>query len=127
MTITLPANWTEMVGRVAADEFNNAADTYKPALLDWAQNLHTLTDDGFVDVATEAIYNAANAGRFNGNWDHEHFKASACFNESRRRHAAAGHAGYCQDDTLYSRAYAKALRAAGHRAPETTPCRCGKG
>lgn len=127
MTVTLPDNWPALVGPTAASEFDNAADHYKPGLLDWTQNLPALTDDEFVHATSRAIYDSANVGRFRGNWDHEHFRSSACFTESNRRHAAAGHAGDCRGDNLYSRAYARALRDSGHRAPEAVPCTCGKG
>ncbi|MFG1846870.1 hypothetical protein [Micromonospora carbonacea] len=127
MTVTLPDNWATLVGPVAVREFDNAADRYKPDLLAWAQNLPALPDDEFVTVAARSIYDSANVGRFRGNWDHEHFKATVCFTEANRRHVAAGHSEDCRGDNLYSRAYARALRNNGHRAPEAVPCQCGKG
>lgn len=52
--IDMPDNWTTLVGPVAAREFDNADDCHKPALIEWAQNLHTLGDDEFLTTATTA-------------------------------------------------------------------------
>lgn len=116
----------DIVGPVAVREFNNAADHYKPGLLVWARDLPTLTDEQFLTECSHAIYDSALVGRFRGNWDHEHFKASACHSEAKRRHVAAGHASDCRGSTLYGQAHARAMREAGHKPPALTGCTCGR-
>lgn len=127
MTINLPANWTDLVGLVAAREFDAAADHYKPQLAAWAQNLPTLGDGEFLNAARSAIYNSALANSFRGNWEHDHFKASVCYTEANRRHVAAGHDTDCRGDTLYSRAHAQVMRSHGYEPSPATPCTCGQG
>jgi hypothetical protein len=123
-TIEIPTDVAAIVGPVAVREFDNADDHYKPGLIDWARNLVGLTDDEFADVAARAIYNSALVGSFRGNWEHDHFKATACFTEANRRHVAAGHAEDCRGDTLYGMAYARVLRENGHTPSEPGVCTC---
>lgn len=115
----------DIVGPVAIGEFDNAKDHYKPDLIDWALKLPSLTDDRFLDACARAVYEAALVSRFRGNWDHEHFKASACFHEAKRRHTAAGHSSDCRASTLYGQGHARAMREAGHTPPTLTGCTCG--
>lgn len=127
MTITLPSDWDTLVGPVAAGEFDNAADHYKPALIEWAQNLPALNDDEFLRTTRTAIYNSALANSFRGNWNHDHFKATVCYKEAERRHTTAGHNADCRGDTLYSQAHSRVMRDAGHQPSPTSPCTCGRG
>lgn len=123
----LPDNWADLVGPVAVDEFAAADDRHKPALIEWALRLPTLTDDEFLNTAETAIWESAMTSSFGGNWEHEHFKATVCGVEARRRHVAAGHTTDCRGATLYARAHARAMRSAGHRPPPPSLCTCGRG
>ncbi len=123
-TTELPADVAAIVGPVAAHEFANASDHYKPGLIDWARNLPTLSDDEFTNLTASAIYDSALVSRFRGNWDHDHFKASACYTEAKRRHVAAGHDKDCRGATWYSLAHDRVMREQGHRPSPPSPCNC---
>ncbi|MEV4672801.1 hypothetical protein AB0K34_14185 [Actinomadura sp. NPDC049382] len=120
------ASIVDIVGPVAIGEFDNAKDHYKPGLIEWASKLPTLSDQAFLTECTRAIYESALVSRFRGNWEHEHFKASACYTDAKRRHAAAGHSPECNASTLYGRAHALAMRSAGHTPRPLTGCTCGR-
>lgn len=116
----------DIVGPVAVNEFNSASNHYKPGLIKWATALPSLSDEQFLRECTRAIYDSALVGKFRGNWEHEHFKASACFTDAKRRHRAAGHSADCKASTLYGQAHARAMREAGHTPPALTGCTCGR-
>ncbi len=123
-TIGLPADVAAIVGPVAEREFANAADHYKPGLIDWARRLHLLPDEAFLDAAATAIYDSALVSSYRGNWEHDHFKATACYTEAKRRHVAGGHDEDCRGETLYSQAHARVMRASGHQPGEPGVCTC---
>lgn len=115
----------DIVGPVAAQEFDNAKDTYKPGLLDWARKLRDLSDDEFHQECVSAIYDSALGSNFRGNWEHEHFKASACFHESERRHhEVAGHSKDCRGDTLYAKAHRQLMREHHYETHPPADCNC---
>lgn len=115
----------DLVGPVAAQEFDNANDHYKPGLLDWARKLQQLSDEDFYKECVRSIYDSALGARFRGNWEHEHFKASACYHESERRHHEVnGHAKDCHGDTLYSRAHRQLMREHQYETRPPTDCTC---
>lgn len=121
------ASIIDIVGPVAITEFDNAKDHYKPDLIEWATALPSLTDEHFLTECARAVYDAALVGSFRGNWDHEHFKATACFYDAKRRHVAAGHSSDCRGGTLYAQGHAAAMRSAGHAPSPLTDCTCGAG
>jgi hypothetical protein len=114
----------DLVGVVAAGEYEAAKDIYKPRLLLWTQKLSTLDDVEFARETSRAIYESATVARFGSGWDHEHFKASACFHEAERRHVAAGHDEDCRGETIYSREHARLMREHGYAPTEPGQCRC---
>lgn len=115
----------DLVGTVAAREYENARETYRPELLAYAERLATLDDREFVSVAASAIHGSALVNSWRGNWEHEHFKASACYFESERR-TQVRHAEGCTVSTLYERAYNQTVRSQGHHAmaSDHRPCTC---
>lgn len=115
----------DIVGPVAVTEFDNASDHYKPGLIVWARTLPTLTDEQFLTECSRAIYESALVGRFRGNWEHEHFKATACHYDAKRRHVEAGHSSDCRGGTLYAQGHRAAMRSAGHTPSPLTRCTCG--
>jgi hypothetical protein len=115
-----------IVGPVAANEFDNAADYYKPGLLDWTRKLQHLSDKDLFDECLRAIYGSALGNSFRGNWEHEHFKASACHHEAGRRHRAAGHSKDCLADTIYGRAHRQLMKEHGYSTQPPRGCTCGK-
>jgi hypothetical protein len=121
--LELPEGFVDLVGSVAMEEFNNAKDHYKPGLIAFALMLPELNDLEFIEIATDAIYESASLNSWNGNWEHEHFKASVCFTESKRRAIAEGHNRYCSS-SLYQRAYNRAVVEAGHPGM-TSEAECG--
>jgi hypothetical protein len=123
-TIEIPADVAAIAGPVACREFDNADDHYKPGLIDWARSLPTLDDDEFANVAASAIYDSALANQFRGNWEHDHFKATACFTEGKRRYVAAGHDEDCRGETLYGLAHARVMREQGHTPSPAGECTC---
>jgi hypothetical protein len=115
----------DIVGPVAAREFENAKDFYKPGLIAWARKLPKLSDAEFLAQCGVAIHDSALVNSFRGNWEHEHFKASACYHEAQRRHVAAGHSKDCRGTCLYGQAHARVMRGQGHEPSPTTECTCG--
>lgn len=116
-------------GPVAEVEFDNAADCHKDELMRWLDALPGLSHEDFFWAAASAIANSALVARFRGNWEHEHCKATAAYNEAKRRHLAVGHTDNCTGDTIYSRAFAQAWREQGHDPSAYPPraCDCGAG
>jgi hypothetical protein len=117
-------------GPIAEREFDNAPDFAKPDLTKWLDRLPDLSDDDFHGEAASAIHGSALVNSFRGNWDHEHCKGSAAYNEAERRHHERdGHAEDCTGDTIYSKAFAQVWRSQGHSASAypPRPCDCGKG
>lgn len=118
---------TALVGSVAAIEFRNAKEWHRAEMTDYARTLPTLTDYDLFDRTESAIFGSALAMRFaRGNWEHEHFKASACFYESTRRSKLAGHRDNCTD-TIYSHAYDAVMRSFGLAPYASSPCTCETG
>lgn len=113
---------TALVGLVAAREFRAADECYYAELEEYAFNLPTLTDKRLYEITSAAIYISALVNSFRGNWEHEHFKASACFHESQRRHKLAGHSDTCSDD-IYTRAYDAVMKSQGHTPNAHPPCK----
>lgn len=124
---TTATNPASPFGPVAEQEFAAAAEAHKPALTAWLEALPGLDDDDFRAEAASAIHGSALVNSFRGNWAHEHCKASAAYNESERRHYAAGHSGHCTGSTIYDRAFAEVWRSQGHnpKAYPLRPCDCG--
>jgi hypothetical protein len=114
------------VGEVAFGEFQNASETYHDKLRAYAERLPTLTDDELGQECESAIYDRALVNSFRGNWEHEHFKASACFSEAECRAMASGHVRYCPSPTIYGRAHARVMRQHGHTPSPEGTCTCGK-
>lgn len=111
-----------LVGPVAYREWQNAKPIYHDQLATWARRLPTLSDADFTDEAASAIHASALTQSFRGNWEHEHFKASAAHIEARRRHVTAGHDPDCRGANLYTEAYYRVTRSQGYHWDETPPC-----
>lgn len=122
--LTTGIDLVALVGAVAAGEYEAAKDFYKPGLLEWAGKMRSLSDAEFLTDAKCAIFDSASCNRFRGNWEHEHFKATACWFEAKRRHIAAGHDEDCRGETLYSRAHASVMRDHGYAPTEPGECCC---
>ncbi len=114
-------------GPIAEQEYDSVDDAHRPALDRWLDALPALPDDEFLHAAASAIHDSALAERFRGNWNHDHCRATAAFNDARRRHRAAGHADSCTGDTLYAEAHRKVWIEQGHSADAypPRPCDCG--
>lgn len=125
MTAITSASIAHIVGPVAVTEFDNAKDTYKEGLHAWALTLPNLSDEDFARECYRSIYDSALVNGFRGNWDHDHFKATACYHESERRHHdVAGHAKDCHGDTAYSRAHRQLMREHQYGTRPPTDCTC---
>lgn len=124
MTLTME-ELREVVGLVAFGEYEGARDFRKPELLEWASRLRDLSDDEFMGETLSAIHGSALVNSWRGNWEHEHFKASACHTEAKRRHVAAGHSDGCRGDTIYGRAHARLMRDHGYTPQPHLDCTCG--
>jgi hypothetical protein len=125
-TATNPAS---PFGPVAEQEFAGTAEHHKADLANWLTILPGLDPQNFLTWAARAIHDSAQVSSWRGNWEHEHCKATAAYADANRRHREAGHTEDCTGDTLYSRAFARAWRDAGHRpsAYPPRPCDCGAG
>jgi len=116
-----------LVGTIAWQEFQGAREVYKDELLNWVERVQRADDTEFTSIAASAIATSALVQRFRGNWEHDHFKASTAYYMATVRHRAAGHTKECRGSTLYSYAYNRAVREAGHPGmAHTEPCTCGK-
>lgn len=114
------------VGATARREFEASLPSFRADLWDWAMvRLPAMADSMFVTKASHAIWESANMNRFRG-MDHVHFKASAAYTESERRHRAAHPDEECRATSLYQRAYNAAVRDAGYHsmASEIVGCTC---
>lgn len=118
------------VGPTAAREFDQSTENCKADLWVWlTETLPTLPDTQFVAAASYAIHDSANVGRFRGNFEAVHCKASACYGESQRRHTVSHPDEDCNASSLYDRAYNMTVRDAGHSqmASDLRPCTCATG
>lgn len=114
----------ELFGPVARNDFERSAPYARPALVEYALRLGSMSDEEFLEVATLAIYDAASMARFDGFEDME-AKVSMCTAESSRRHQLAGHRIDCTIASLYSRAHEQATIAHGHEPrPTAGTCQC---
>lgn len=115
-----------LVGDIAAGEFASARESYRPQLLAWLKETIALEDQEFFDAAASAIHGSTLVMQFKGNWEHEHFKASAVYAIANQRHQAAGHTPECRGDNMYSRAWNRVARESGHpgMADQPKPCDC---
>lgn len=120
----IPGNFQDMVGVVAMEEFDAARPNYKEGLIEYAQHLVSRNDEDFLRAAIEAITFSVKAQSLPGDWAHVHFKLSACFYESRRRHMAAGHDGRCSAGSLYRTAYTEVSRKHGMTVYDDWSCDC---
>lgn len=93
----------------------------------WLRRLPELSDAELTDVSMSAIHESAFWISRNGNHEHEHAKASACYHESERRKVAAGHAPECRPRTIYSLAHARVMRESGYTPSPIGKCSCGRG
>lgn len=124
MTPELLAELEPIVGQVALRELESAKPIYTDSLITWARLLHTISDPALIAECESTIYDSALAQSFRGNWEHAHFKASACYTEARRRHIASGHTDECRGDTLYSKGYGRVMRSEGHAVRPAVSCTC---
>jgi hypothetical protein len=112
------------LGPVCVREYDNALPRYRPDLVNYASALSKMTDQELMVAAEDAIYTSALVSRFKGNWEHDHFKASACYSESERRAAASGRQG-CVRHSIYDRAYRRAFESGTGQKPGQMPgCTC---
>lgn len=112
------------LGVVCVREFDHALPRYQPDMVSYAASLPAMTDQELMVAAEDAIYTSALVTRFKGNWEHDHFKASACYSESERRAHAAGHDG-CARHSIYDRAYRRAFETGTGQRPGPVPaCTC---
>lgn len=115
-----------VAGPVAVREFEGSLEAFKADLYTWAiETLPTYDDRTFIQRASAAIYDSANMNRFRG-MEHVHFKGSAFYTESARRHTLAHPDEDCNATTLYERAYNHSVRDAGYpqMASDLRPCTC---
>ena len=120
---------SDLFGPGAAREARSAAETNADmdALLAFGDALMAATDREYVQIASSAVWDAANSSRFQPPSYDVECKASMCFAESERRHQAAGHTEDCRGAALYPRAWNMAVRDAGHShmVGDRPACTCG--
>lgn len=114
---------TALVGSVAAIEFRNAREWHREEMTEYARTLPNLTVRDLFDASRSAIHGSALALSLKGNWEHVHFRASACFYESERRNKLSGHRPYCTA-TIYARAHDAVMVSNGHAPSSFSPCTC---
>lgn len=117
---------TENFSNVAAREFQAAKTCRQGELLDWSRQLRVCSDGDLKDKAESAIYTSALMASFRGNYEHEHAKATMCYDEAIRRHREKGHSTECRGRTLYEIAHHNVMRQEGHSpGPLSQVCTCG--
>jgi hypothetical protein len=118
------AQLIDLIGHGGAAEYKAAHPSTKADLDTWIAKLRDLTDEELFEDAEMRIYDSANMGRFRGNYEDIHCKATAVFHEARRRHRAAGHDERCAGPTIYSRAHAAVMREHGYEPFTEGTCTC---
>lgn len=113
----------ELAGLVARREFDHAPTYAKAELWEWVQTLPALPDGALLGECRRWIHDDALVGRFRGNWEHIHFRCTAVFHESERRHREAGHCDHCSG-SIYSRAHAAVMRSHGYTPSSAATCTC---
>lgn len=114
----------QLAGIVGAGEFNATYEGRKAHLWAWLTELPNLTNQELFDEAKYCIYDSASCGRFRGNFEDVHCRATACYKEAGRRHVAAGHAEDCRGETIYSRAHAANMWDHGYTPTASGECHC---
>lgn len=117
----------DLIGAVAAREYDAARPSTRPALDAWIGKLRDLTDEELFEDTKYRIYESANCGRFRGNFEDVHCMATATYHEAKRRHHAAGHRKDCKGPTIYGRAHASVMREHGYKPSPSGTCTCATG
>ena len=124
MTTLTPDQLTDLIGPVAVGEYNAATPADQVRLDAWIGKLRDLTDADLFRDTKYRIYESANCGRFQGNFEDVHCMASAVYHEAVRRHHAAGHREDCRGPMIYSRAYNAVMRDQGFATSPDGVCTC---
>lgn len=114
-------------GPIAAREFAAAPEWAKSELLEWMTGLRSMADADFLIETRSAIYDSANMGRFRGNFEHVHCKATVCYQESRRRLVRDRHDKDCRGPSIYSLAHAQLMRSHHYTPTPDGECHCKVG
>lgn len=112
-----------IVGPIAMREYEGAEEWSKPKIREFALSLPSLADGQLLDACMTEIHASALAISFRGNWEHAHFRCTACYDEAQRRHRATGHGERCSG-SIYSRAHNRVMREQGHTPSSAGLCDC---
>lgn len=116
----------EILGKVGMAEFTKAPDSDKPKIRAWAARLAGMSDAELVSETASHILDAAILESFpRQNPYGVGCRVTACYQEARRRHVAAGHSEECRGETLYGKAHASAMRSQKHKPGKPSACTCG--
>lgn len=112
-----------VVGPIAMREYEAAEEWAKPKIREFALSLPAMSDDRLREVSASEIHGSALAISFRGNWEHAHFRCTACYDVSLARHLAAGHGRRC-GGSIYDQAHAQVMREQGHTPSTSGRCDC---
>jgi rhodanese-related sulfurtransferase len=115
-----------ILGPVAIMDYRKAPDYDKPKIAQWVAGLAEIPDADFISETAGHILDAAISAQFpRQNSYGIDCRVTACYEEAKRRHVAAGHSEDCRGETLYITAYARAVRDQGYDPGESPACTCG--
>ncbi|MBD3004646.1 hypothetical protein [Streptomyces sp. 5-10] len=116
-----------LLGPVGIREYQQAPDYDKPKIREWLAGLSEMPDsDLIVETASHILDDAIMRSFPRQNSYGIGCRVTACYEEAKRRHVAAGHDKECRGETLYSKGHAHAMRNQGHNPGERAVCTCGR-
>lgn len=83
-----------------------------------------MDDRALRDACEREILDSARAISYRGNFEHLHFRCTACYDVARARHTAAGHGERC-GGSIYDQAHARIMREQGYTPSTPGRCDCG--
>lgn len=110
-----------VVGPIAMREYNAAPEHSKETIRAFALSLPAMDDATLQAVCEREILASARAISYRGNYEHFHFRCTACYDVARARHNAKGHGERCSG-SVYDKAHAVIMREQGYQP--STPGRC---
>lgn len=112
-----------IVGPVAMREYTGAAEVTRERCRTFALSLPDLSDDMLRAVCEREILDSARAIEYRGNYEHLHFRCTACYDVARARWGAAGHGDRC-GGSVYDQAHARIMREQGYTPSTSGVCDC---
>lgn len=122
--MTLPDVELEaVVGPVAMREYEGAPLWSREQCRAFALSLPAMSDDELRTTSEREILASATMMSRAGNYEHIHFRCTACYHVARTRWGAAGHGDRC-GGSVYDQAHARVMREQGYTPSTSGVCDC---